>query len=86
MSISTVKNEEERSWQLPLSELLVTLLIQIFWKEFFETMRVKIRSEKDFVKLVGKILAEDVIDEQTGLVFRKSGREAYNGHVEANAR
>jgi DNA-directed RNA polymerase subunit beta len=44
-------------------------------EEFFETVKVKIKSEKDFVKLVGKILAEDVIDEQTGLVFGKGGEK-----------
>lgn len=44
-------------------------------EEFFETVKVKIKSEKDFVKLVGKILAEDVIDEQTGLVFGKAGEK-----------
>ncbi len=44
-------------------------------EEFFETVKVKIKSEKDFVKLVGKILAEDVTDEQTGLVFGKSGEK-----------
>ena len=44
-------------------------------EEFFETVKVKIKSEKDFVKLVGKILAEDVVDEQTGLVFGKSGEK-----------
>ena len=35
-------------------------------EEFFDTKRVKIKSEKDFVKLVGKVLAEDVVDEETG--------------------
>jgi len=44
-------------------------------EEFFETYKVKIKSEKDFVKLVGKILAEDVIDENTGLVFGKAGEK-----------
>ena len=44
-------------------------------EEFFETVKVKIKSEKDFVKLVGKILAEDVIDEQTGSLFGKSGEK-----------
>jgi DNA-directed RNA polymerase subunit beta len=44
-------------------------------EEFFETVKIKIKSEKDFVKLVGKILAEDVIDEQTGLVFGKAGEK-----------
>lgn len=44
-------------------------------EEFFETVKVKIKSEKDFVKLVGKILAEEVVDEQTGLVFGKAGEK-----------
>ena len=44
-------------------------------EEFFETVKVKIKSEKEFVKLVGKILAEDVVDEQTGLVFGKAGEK-----------
>ncbi len=44
-------------------------------EEFFETVKVKIKSEKDFIKLVGKILAEDVVDEQTGLVFGKAGEK-----------
>jgi DNA-directed RNA polymerase subunit beta len=44
-------------------------------EEFFETVKVKIKSEKDFVKLVGKILAEDVVDEQTGLVYGKAGEK-----------
>lgn len=44
-------------------------------EEFFETVKVKIKSDKDFVKLVGKILAEDVLDEQTGLVFGKAGEK-----------
>jgi DNA-directed RNA polymerase subunit beta len=44
-------------------------------EEFFETVKVKIKSEKDFVKLVGKILAEDVLDEQTGLVFGKASEK-----------
>jgi len=43
--------------------------------EFFETLKVKIKSEKDFVKLVGKILAEDVVDETSGLVFGKAGEK-----------
>jgi DNA-directed RNA polymerase subunit beta len=44
-------------------------------EEFFETVKIKIKTEKDFVKLVGKILAEDVVDEQTGLVFGKAGEK-----------
>ena len=44
-------------------------------EEFFSTRKVKIKSEKDFVKLVGLILAEDVIDEETGLVFGKAAEK-----------
>ena len=44
-------------------------------EEFFNTYRVKIKSEKDFTKLVGKILAEDVVDEESGVVFGKSSEK-----------
>jgi len=44
-------------------------------EEFFSTIRIKIRSDKDFAKLIGKILAEDVIDEQTGVVFGKASEK-----------
>lgn len=44
-------------------------------EEFFDTYRVKIRSEKDFVKLVGKILAEDIVEEKTGVIFGKAGEK-----------
>ncbi|MEX0961583.1 MAG: DNA-directed RNA polymerase subunit beta [Simkaniaceae bacterium] len=44
-------------------------------EEFFNTHRVKIRSEKDFTKLVGKILAEDVVDEGTGSIFGKASEK-----------
>jgi DNA-directed RNA polymerase subunit beta len=44
-------------------------------EEFFSTLRVKIKSEKDFTKLVGKILAEDVIDEQSGVIFGKAAEK-----------
>ncbi len=44
-------------------------------EEFFRTMRVKIRSDKDFAKLVGKILAEDVVEEESGLVFGKASEK-----------
>lgn len=37
-------------------------------EEFFNTYRVKLKSDKDFNKLVGKILAEDVVDEESGVV------------------
>ncbi len=44
-------------------------------EEFFETRKIKIKSEKDFVKLVGKILAEDVIDEGSGLIYGKAAEK-----------
>ncbi len=44
-------------------------------EEFFNTVKIKIRSDKDFTKLVGKILAEDVVDEQSGTVFGKASEK-----------
>ena len=44
-------------------------------EEFFSTLRVKIKSEKDFTKLVGKILAEDVIDQESSVVFGKASEK-----------
>lgn len=44
-------------------------------EEFFSTVRVKIRSDKDFTRLVGKILAEDVVDESTSTVFGKASEK-----------
>lgn len=44
-------------------------------EEFFETHRVKIRSEKDFAGLIGKILAEDIIDEESGAIYGKAGEK-----------
>ena len=44
-------------------------------EEFFSTRKVKIKSEKEFVKLVGKILAQDVIDEESGVVFGKASEK-----------
>lgn len=44
-------------------------------EEFFETKKHKIKSEKDFGKLVGKILAQDVVDEESGLVFGKASEK-----------
>lgn len=44
-------------------------------EEFFSTVKLKIKSEKDFAKLVGKILAEDVLDSESGLVFGKTGEK-----------
>jgi len=44
-------------------------------EEFFNTYRVKLKSEKDFPKLVGKILAEDVLEKNTDVVFGKSAEK-----------
>ncbi len=44
-------------------------------EEFFSTVKVKIRSDKDFTKLVGKILAEDVVDEESGVPFGKASEK-----------
>ncbi|MEN9343273.1 MAG: DNA-directed polymerase subunit beta [Chlamydiota bacterium] len=44
-------------------------------EEFFSTVKVKVRSDKDFPKLVGKILAEDVLDIESNTVFGKAGEK-----------
>ena len=44
-------------------------------EEFFETRRVKVKSDKDFAKIVGKILAEDVVDEESGVVYGKASEK-----------
>ena len=44
-------------------------------EEFFPTVKIKIKSEKDFTKLVGKILAEDIIDEESNVVFGKASEK-----------
>lgn len=44
-------------------------------EEFFSTRKQKIKSEKEFAKLVGKILAEDVVEEESGVVFGKAGEK-----------
>ena len=44
-------------------------------EEFFSTRRVKIKSEKDFTKLVGKILAEGVVDEESGVIYGKAAEK-----------
>lgn len=44
-------------------------------EEFFKVKKQQIKSEKDYVKLVGKILAEDVIDEKTGVIFGKASEK-----------
>ncbi|MDF2548950.1 MAG: rpoB [Chlamydiales bacterium] len=44
-------------------------------EEFFDTRKVRIKSEKDFAKYLGKILAQDVLDENTGVLFGKAGEK-----------
>lgn len=44
-------------------------------EEFFSTRKVKIKNEKEFVKYIGKILAQDVVDEESGLVFGKAAEK-----------
>ena len=44
-------------------------------EEFFNTHKVKIKSEKDFTKLVGKILAEDIVDEDSGVVYGRASEK-----------
>ncbi|MBA3957866.1 MAG: DNA-directed RNA polymerase subunit beta [Parachlamydiaceae bacterium] len=44
-------------------------------EEFFSTRKLKIKNEKDFAKLVGKILAQDVLDEESGVVFGKAAEK-----------
>lgn len=44
-------------------------------EEFFSTRKIKFKTDKDFVKLVGKILAQDVIDEQSGTVYGRAAEK-----------
>src|ERR1700733_7299878 len=44
-------------------------------EEFFSTRKVKIKQEKEFAKMVGKILAQDVLDEESGVVFGKASEK-----------
>ncbi len=44
-------------------------------EEFFSTRKMRIRGEKDFNDLVGKILAEDVIEPQSGHMYGKSAEK-----------
>jgi len=44
-------------------------------EEFFRTTKVKLKSEKEISKNVGKILAQDVVDEDSGLVFGKASEK-----------
>ena len=74
-SISTAKNDAVKFWRPHLSVRLGYSTDADIIEEFFSTSKVKIKSEKDFAKLVGKILAEDVVDEESGLVFGKAGEK-----------
>ncbi len=44
-------------------------------KNFSARAKSRSRSEKEFAKLVGKILAEDVVDEESGVVFGKAAEK-----------
>lgn len=44
-------------------------------EEFFTTRKLKIKADKDFAKAVGKILAEDVMDEESGVIFGKAAEK-----------
>lgn len=44
-------------------------------EEFFTTRKYKLKSEKEFAKLVGKILAQDVVDEETSVIFGKASEK-----------
>lgn len=44
-------------------------------EEFFTVTKVKVKSEKDFQKVVGKILAGDIVDEASGVVFGKAAEK-----------
>lgn len=44
-------------------------------EEFFKVKKVKMKSEKDFAKLVGKILAQDIVDEKSGIAFGKAAEK-----------
>ncbi len=44
-------------------------------EEFFSTRKVKLKSQKEIASNVGKILAEDVTDVESGLLFGKAGEK-----------
>lgn len=44
-------------------------------EEFFPTRKVKIKNEAEFSKIVGKILAQNVVDEEGGMTFGKAGEK-----------
>lgn len=44
-------------------------------EEFFDTVKMKLMSDKDFPKFVGKILAEEIVEQETGTIFGKAGEK-----------
>ena len=74
-SILIEKNAAAKFWPRPLFALLGYSTNADIIEEFFSTRKVKIKSEKEFAKFVGKILAQDVVDEESGLVFGKAGEK-----------
>jgi hypothetical protein len=55
--------------------LLAILQTQISLKNSSAHAKLNSSRKKTFTKLVGKILAEDVADEESGLVFGKAGEK-----------
>ena len=75
ISISIEKNAAAKFWPQHLSAALGYSTNADIIEEFFNTRKIKIKTEKDFAKLVGKILAQDVVDEESGLVFGKASEK-----------
>jgi DNA-directed RNA polymerase subunit beta len=44
-------------------------------EEFFSTRKAKIKAEKEYSKLIGKILAEDVVDRDSGVIYGKAAEK-----------
>jgi len=44
-------------------------------EEFFSTHKVRLKSDRDFAKLVGRVLAEDIVEDESGVVFGKAGEK-----------
>jgi len=44
-------------------------------EEFFSTRRIRIKTDADFSKVVGKILAEDILDEESGIIYGKAAEK-----------
>ncbi len=58
--IAPQEEDGARFWPRPSSAIGYSSNADII-EEFFDTRKVKIKSEKDFAKYLGKILAQDVL-------------------------